>query len=103
MKPLILTGWLLPEFTDPKFADLAVNFFFRFGWGQLPSPEEFRAYFGPRTPDIKRGDHWSDFGSNWDQSENRSLSALSLAEFCQQYESVELWFDTRPNAQLQLI
>jgi hypothetical protein len=28
---------------------------------------------------------------------------LSLAEFCQQYESVELWFDTRPEAQLQLI
>ena len=28
---------------------------------------------------------------------------LSLAEFCQHYETVELWFDTKPNAQLQLI
>lgn len=103
MKPLILTGWLMPEFTEPKFTDLAVNFFFRFGWGPLPSPEELRAYLGPRTPDVKRGEHWSDFASKWSQSENRSRRALGLAEFCQHYESVELWFDTRPNAQLQLI
>jgi hypothetical protein len=27
MKPLILTGWLVPEFTKPEFADLAVDFF----------------------------------------------------------------------------
>jgi hypothetical protein len=27
---------------------------------------------------------------------------LALAEFCQQYEAVELWFDTRPYAQSQL-
>ncbi len=26
-----------------------------------------------------------------------------MAEFCQQYETVELWFDTSPEAQLQLI
>jgi hypothetical protein len=30
MKSLILTGWLIPEFTKPDFADLAVDFFFRF-------------------------------------------------------------------------
>jgi hypothetical protein len=103
MKSLILTGWLMPEFTEPKFADLAVNFFFRFGWGPLPSPDDFATYLGPRTPDVKRGDHWSDFASRWSQSENRNQIALGLAEFCQQYESVELWFDTRPTAQLQLI
>jgi hypothetical protein len=103
MKPLILTGWLVPEFTEPKFADLAVNFFFRFGWGPLPSPDELKAYLGPRTADVERGEHWSDFASKWSQSENRNQIALGLAEFCQQYESVELWFDTRPDAQLQLI
>ena len=26
MKPLILTGWLMPEFTKPDFADLVVDF-----------------------------------------------------------------------------
>ena len=35
--------------------------------------------------------------------QEQSIADLSLAEFCQQYETVELWFDTQPNAQLQLI
>jgi hypothetical protein len=26
-----------------------------------------------------------------------------LAEFCQQYETVELWFDSDPNTQLRLV
>jgi hypothetical protein len=103
MKPLILTSWLVREFTESEFADLAVSFFFRFGWGQLPSPDELRAYLGPHTPDVKGGDHWSDFASEWGQSKNGSRRDLSLAEFCQQYETVELWFDTQPNAQLKLV
>jgi hypothetical protein len=103
MRPLILTGWMMPEFIESEFADLAVGFFFRFGWGQLPSPDELATYLGPGTPDIKPGHHWSDFARRWDQSKNRSRSDLSLAEFCQQYETVELWFDIQPNAQLQLV
>ena len=39
----------------------------------------------------------------WGRSENQSLRDLSLAEFCQHYDAVELWFDTRPYAQLQLV
>jgi len=103
MKPLILTSQPVAEFTEPEFADLAVEFFFRFGWGQLPSPDELRAYLGPRTPDVKPGHHWSDFASRWGQCRNKSRKALSLAEFCHHYETVELWFDTRPNAQLKLV
>ena len=103
MKRLILTGWLIPEFTKAEFADLAVDFFFRFGWGELPSPDELATYLGPRTPDLARGRHWSDFASRWGQSKNRNSRDLSLAEFCQQYETVELWFDTQPNAQLKLV
>jgi hypothetical protein len=30
---LILTGWLIPDFTESGFADLAVVSFFRFVWG----------------------------------------------------------------------
>ena len=103
MKPLILTGWSVPEFNEPEFADLAVEFFFRFGWGELPSPDELVTYLGPRTPDVKPGHHWSDFASRSNQSKNRSRLDLSLAEFCQHYETVELWFDTQPNAQLKLV
>jgi hypothetical protein len=105
MKPLILTGWSIPEFNEPEFADLAVEFVFRFDWGELPSRDELATYLGPGTPDVKRGRHWSDFATGGNRSKNRDREDLdlSLAEFCQQYETVELWFDTKPNAQLQLI
>jgi hypothetical protein len=51
MKPLILTGWLIPDFIEADFADLAVSFFFHFIWGKLPSPDELTAYLGARTSD----------------------------------------------------
>lgn len=102
MKPPILTGWLIPDFTNSDFADLAVVFVFRFGWAPLPSPDELATYLA-RAPDRPPGHHWSDFASRWNESENRSHRDLSLAEFCQQYETVELWFDTQPNAQLHLV
>jgi hypothetical protein len=101
MKPLILTGSLNAEFAKADFADLAVDFSFRFVWGPLPSPDELATYLGPRTPDD--GPHWSVFASRWSQSRNSSRGDIGLAEFCQQYETVELWFDTEPNAQLQLV
>ena len=104
MKPLILTGWRMREFTESDFADLAFDLsFFRFVWGPLPSPEELATHLGPRTPSHRRGTHWSDWGGRWQQSENRKHRDLSLAEFCQHYETVELWFDMRPDAQLKLV
>ncbi|WGS23104.1 MULTISPECIES: hypothetical protein [unclassified Bradyrhizobium] len=102
MKRLILTGWLTPEFTKSGFADLAVDFTFRFVWGPLPSPGELAAYLGARTPDLRPGFHWSDFASRWNER-NESARNLSLASACQQYETVELWFDMDPKAQLQLV
>jgi hypothetical protein len=103
MKPLVLTGWLIPDFIKSGFADLAVHFFYRFIWGPLPSPEELAAYLGPRTPDQSSGSHWSDFAIGWGGSNSKAHRNLGLAEFCQQYETVELWFDMGPSAQLQLI
>lgn len=103
MKPLILTGWPSREFTDPEFADLMIFFNFRFCWGPLPSTDELATYLGPGTPDVEHGHHWSDFATRWKKSRNGHLDELSLAEFSQHYETVELWFDTRPNAQLKLI
>jgi hypothetical protein len=105
MKPLVLTGWLMPDFTKDDFADLALDLaFFNFVWGPQPSADELAAHLGPRTARHDRGTHWSDWGGGqWKKSENRNLRDLSLAEFCRQYETVELWFDTRPSAQLKLI
>ena len=103
-KPLILTGWPISEFEETNLGDLQAVFFFHFTWGKLPSPAELAAHFGPRTDQGPRqGDHWSDFASRWNLSKAKRFRDLSLAEFCQQYEIVELWFDTRPRAQLQLI
>jgi hypothetical protein len=68
------------------------------------SPDQLASYLGPRSPDQQRGTHWSDWGGGyWKQSENSEHRDLSLAEFCQQYETVELWFDMRPDAQLKLV
>lgn len=104
MKPLVLTGWMMPDFMQDGFADMALDLaFFRFIWGPQPSPDQVASYLGPRSPDQRRGTHWSDWGSYWQQSENREHQDLSLAEFCQQYETVELWFDMRPAAQLKLV
>jgi len=102
MKRLVLTGFSMPEFIKKDFADLEVHFFHRFIWGPLPSEDELAAYLGPAAPDQATGTHWSDFAFDWRQSKNEDHRELGLAEFCQRYETVELWFDTRPYAQLQL-
>jgi hypothetical protein len=105
MKRLIIAGQLTSEFMNPDIADLAVYFPFRFVWGPLPSPDELAAFLGAGTPDHgpDPGRHWSDFAGKWSQSKNRSHQDLGLAEFCRHYETVELWFDADPNAQLQLV
>jgi hypothetical protein len=104
MKPLILANYLMPEFAQSDVADLAANLYFRFVWGPLPPPDELAAtYLGPRTPARRCSNHWSDYVGRWGQSKNKSRRNLGLAEFCLQYEAVELWFDANPNAQLLLI
>jgi hypothetical protein len=105
MKPLILSGWPITGDDEADLCDLSVNFFFGFVWGELPSQDELATYLGPRTLDYgpSRGKHWSDFGMRWGRSKNQGLRDLSLAEFCQHYDAVELWFDTLPNAQLRLV
>jgi hypothetical protein len=103
MKPLVLTGWLISDFVTSNLADLAVHFPFHFVWGELPSLGELASYLGPGTPDHDAGRHWSDFAFSWKESEGKTRRDLSLLEFCRYYETVELWFDTRPDAQLQLV
>lgn len=94
MKPLVLTGWMLPDFTSSGFADLVLwPALFSFVWGPQPSQHELAAYLGPRSDESNSGTHWSGWGSLWQQSENKKHGKLGLAEFCQHYETVELWFD----------
>ena len=103
MKPLILAGTPMREFAESGIADLAALFTFRFVWGPLPSPGELATHLGAHPDKPDPGIHWSDFTLGWDQSENKRFRDLGLAEFCQHYETVELWFDNNPSAQLQLV
>ena len=45
MKPLVLTGWLMPDFMENDLADLVLNLdFFNFVWGPQPSPGELATH-----------------------------------------------------------
>ena len=104
MKPLVLTGWSSPDFLKDDLADLVLDLaFYDFVWGPQPPSDELASHLGPRTAshDPNRATHWSDWGTH--RRPERNHRDGSLAEFCRQYETVELWFDVRPRAQLKLI
>jgi hypothetical protein len=81
-------------------ADVVIPFTFRFAWGQLPSPDKLARYLGRGTGKHAKGNHWSDF-VRWPR--DVGPPPLGLVEFCQNFETVELWYDPDPNDQLQLI
>jgi hypothetical protein len=106
MKPLFLARRPVAAFMRGGPADMALYLtLFHFNWGPPPSQDELADHLGPRTSshDGLGAKHWSDWGSYWKASENRDYRNLSLADFCQHYETVELWFDADPRDQLALI
>lgn len=103
MKPLVLTSSPPPSFTRGGFPDVAIYLeFLSFVWGPLLSQDEIAGLLGVR-PFGHDAMHWSDWGGRWNRSENREHRDLSLSDFCQRYEVVELWFDVDVEAQLALI
>ena len=102
MKRLILTSSSGSTLIRTGLADLVIPSSFRFVWGPLPSAEELVAFLGPRSKEQGSGYHWSGYVGRWspDAKERRDLA---LVEFCEFYETIELWFDPHPNDQLQLI
>jgi hypothetical protein len=107
MKPLVLSHDPRSEFVQDGLADLALSLrLFRFSWGPQPSQDELADHLGARTSshDGLGAKHWSDWSVGSSKgSENRRYRDLSLADFCQHYETVELWFDMHPEAQLKLV
>src|SRR5438270_451570 len=73
--------------------------FFRFAWGELPSPEKLAFYLAGRSDLHGGGEHWSDGTDKRLRGDRRSFS---FAEFCELYDEIELWFDPTPTDQLQL-
>jgi hypothetical protein len=102
MKPLILTSSSGFTLSRTGLADVVIPFSFKFEWGQLPSPNELAAFLGPRLREQGSGDHWSGYVGRWGPGE-KDRRDLGLVEFCQPYETIELWFDPQPSDQLQLI
>jgi hypothetical protein len=83
-------------------ADIVLPFGFRFVWGPLPSATDLATLLSARS--TKQGPsrpHWLD-NFNGRLGEIRQ-EGPGLIEFCQQCETVELWIDPEPNAQLILI
>jgi hypothetical protein len=84
-------------------ADIVLPFGIRFVWGPLPSDAELATFLGARS--TKRGSpdsHWLQF------VHPRHLEAvegqdLVLIDLCARCETIELWVDPDPNAQLTLI
>jgi hypothetical protein len=102
MQRVILTSLSGLELMYSGRADIVIPFAFRFVGGPLPSLDELVSYVAARSEKHDRGSHWSDLVSRW-HGHDEDRRALGLAEFCQQYETVELWFDPNPNDQLHLI
>jgi hypothetical protein len=102
MTRLVLAGDSGPSLFRADVADLVVYFPSRFVGGPLPSPDKLASYLGARLPDQRPGDHWLTYVGRWPAAIKASKD-LGLLEFCQHFDTVELWFDPAPNNQLQLI
>jgi hypothetical protein len=101
MKRLILTGWGNGnELARSGLAEIVISFHFQFAWGPLPSAEELSAYFASYKTDLGPGDHWSNW-AHWPRGAKGRK--LSLVEFCEPYDTIELWFEATPQDQLQLV
>jgi hypothetical protein len=102
MTRLILTGESGVSLERSDLADIVIPFSFRFVWGPLPSPDELATYLAARSDNHAAGTHWSDYVGPW-RPAPKAHKDYGLLEFCQNCETVELWFDPAPNDQLQLV
>jgi hypothetical protein len=83
-------------------ADIVLPFDPRFVWGPLPSDAELAMFLEARsTKHGSPGFHWLDFvrSRHLEEIEGKGLGLIDLCERC---ETIELWIDPDPNAQLTL-
>jgi hypothetical protein len=82
-------------------ADIVIPIELRLVWGLPKSEAELAAFVAARMTQ-KPGSHWLDYvpASHMKEFGGRDFG---LIELCRRCETVELWFETEPNAQLVLI
>jgi hypothetical protein len=102
MKRLILTIGLsgANKFIKVGFADVALRLDRQLAWGPPPSAAETVAFFAA-PGDQERHFHWHDYSPAW-LLENAGAKGLGLMECFAECESVALWIDPEPSAQLLL-
>src|ERR1700682_3049926 len=84
-------------------ADIVIWFCLRFTWGPLRSDAELATFWEARsTKHGSPGSHWLDFirSRYLEEIQGKDLGLIDLCERC---ETIELWIDPEPNAQLTLI
>jgi hypothetical protein len=73
--------------------DIVIPLDFRFVWDALPSETKLEQMLGPGSLDHFPPHRLGEF----------HLKGMGLLNLCERCEAVDLWFDTKPNAQLMLI
>jgi len=82
-------------------ADIVIPFGIRFVWGPPPTDAELATLLGPcRAERGTRASHWL---QSVRHLEEMKVEDLGLIELCERCETIELWVDPEPNAQLTLI
>lgn len=84
-------------------ADIAIPFGLRFVWGPLPSHAELATLLEARSTKHGSPDsHWLDIVPPH-RLEEMEGKDLGLIDFCEPFETIELWINPDPNSQLTLI
>ena len=84
-------------------ADIVIPFGFRFVWESLPSAAELATLLAPRSAKHDSiGSHWLDFQPS-QYLKAMGVKDLGLIDVCERCETIELWVDPGPNAQLVLV
>ena len=83
--------------------DMAIPFDSKFAWGRLPSGSELARLLGPRAKGLGAAvPHWLDNFAGGPRGRARS-EGVGLIELCLRFQSIELWIDPDPSAQLMLL
>jgi hypothetical protein len=88
---------------DAGLADIVLPFGFRFVWGPLPSDAELVTAVAPRSAQhVQITDHWL-WNVHRKHLGETGSNEIGLIDLCERCETIELWIDPDPNAQLTLI
>jgi hypothetical protein len=83
-------------------ADCVIPFGLSFVWGRLLPANELQTFLSPLAAKPADANHWLDNLSGAQFEEARKQGS-GLIEFCERFDTIELWADPEPNAQLQLV